>query len=77
LDDVFQVPTVIPAYNYYDFGARWSVTSDIDFSFGIDNVTDEQPFVWDGANAAGQFNTDGSTFDQLGRSYRVGLRWRR
>ena len=74
-DDVFEL-TRVPSYNNYDFGASWSVTSEIQFSFGVDNVTDEQPFVWDGGVGAGQFNTDGSTYDQLGRSYRVGLRWR-
>jgi outer membrane receptor protein involved in Fe transport len=75
-DGVFGLGTIVPSYNNYDFGARWSITSDVDFSFGIDNVTDEQPPVWDGAVGNGQFNTDGSTYDQIGRSYRVGLRWR-
>jgi outer membrane receptor protein involved in Fe transport len=74
-DGVFGL-TRLPAYNNYDFGGRWSMTSDVDVSFGIDNVFDEQPPVFDGAVGAGQFNTDGSTYDQLGRSYRVGLRWK-
>jgi len=74
-DDVFGI-TEVPSYNLYDFGARWDITSDVAFSFGVENVFDEQPFVWDGATGAGQFNTDGSTYDQLGRSYRVGLRWK-
>ena len=75
-DAVFGLGTIVPAYNYYDFGASWRITSEVQFSFGVDNLTDEQPPVFDGANGAGQFNTDGSTYDQLGRSYRVGLRWR-
>jgi outer membrane receptor protein involved in Fe transport len=75
-DAVFGLGTIVPAYNYYDFGASWRITSEVQFSFGVDNLTDEQPPVFDGGNGAGQFNTDGSTYDQLGRSYRVGLRWR-
>jgi outer membrane receptor protein involved in Fe transport len=75
-DAVFGLGTIVPAYNYYDFGASWRITSEVQFSFGVDNLTDEQPPVWDGASGAGQFNTDGSTYDQLGRSFRIGLRWR-
>jgi outer membrane receptor protein involved in Fe transport len=66
----------LDAYNMYDFGGRYSVTDDVEFSFGVDNIFDKQPPIWAGAIGAGQFNTDGSTYEQLGRQYRLGLRWK-
>jgi iron complex outermembrane recepter protein len=67
---------MIDAYNLYDIGGRWSMTDDLEFSFGVENIFDEQPPIWPGAVGAGQFNTDGSTYEQLGRQYRLGLRWK-
>jgi outer membrane receptor protein involved in Fe transport len=75
-------PFFLPAeeigqYNMYDFGARWDVTDDLAFQFGVDNIFDKQPIIVPSAiNAGGQFNTDTSTYDVLGRSWRLGLRWK-
>jgi outer membrane receptor protein involved in Fe transport len=66
----------LEAYNMYDVGGKWSMTDDLEFSFGVDNLFDKQPPVFAGGTAAGQFNTDGSTYEQLGRQYRLGLRWK-
>ncbi len=66
----------IPAYNTYDLGGRWSMTDNLELSFGVDNFMDKQPPLWAGATDAGQFNTDTSTYDVLGRQYRLGIRWK-
>ncbi|NOT42765.1 MAG: TonB-dependent receptor [Alphaproteobacteria bacterium] len=67
----------IPSYNLYDFGAAWNMTDDLTFSFGVENIFDEQPFIFPSAvNAGGQYNTDTSQYDPLGRQYRMGLRWK-
>lgn len=66
----------LPAFNYYDFGANWQATEQFQVSLGVENVLDKQPPIFAGGNAAGQFNTDGSTYDNLGRSFRVGVRWK-
>jgi outer membrane receptor protein involved in Fe transport len=68
--------TPLDSYNMYDIGGRWNMTDDLQFSFGIDNVFDKQPPLWAGAIGNGQFNTDGSSYEQLGRQYRLGLRWK-
>ena len=75
-DAVFGRGTIVPEYNMYDVGGNWNMTTDVALSFGMDNIFDEQPPMWDGAVGAGQFNTDGSTYDQLGRQFRIGLRWK-
>lgn len=75
-DAVFGLGTIVPSYNMYDVGGSYQLTSDVSLSFGVDNILDEQPPIWDGGVGAGQFNTDGSTYEQLGRQYRFGLRWK-
>jgi outer membrane receptor protein involved in Fe transport len=77
VDDAIFGAEHIDAYNMYDMGGRWSMTDDLEFSFGMDNIFDKQPPLWAGAIAGGgQFNTDGSTYESLGRQYRLGLRWK-
>lgn len=76
VDDAVFGAERIDAYNMYDFGGRWSMTDDLEFSFGMDNIFDKQPPIWAGAIGNGQFNTDGSTYEQIGRQYRLGLRWK-
>jgi outer membrane receptor protein involved in Fe transport len=77
-DSIFgnQAVDRLEAYNLYDVGGRWAMTDDLEFSFGVENMFDKQPPVFAGGVAAGQFNTDGSTYEQLGRQYRLGLRWK-
>ena len=67
---------MIESYNMYDVGGNWDMTDDLQFSFGVDNIMDKQPPIWPGAVGNGQFNTDGSTYDQLGRMYRLGIKWK-
>ncbi len=66
----------IDPYSIWTLGARYDLTDSVSLSGSIDNLLDEPPPVFLAAQAFGQFNTDGSTYDQLGRSYRVGLRLR-
>lgn len=66
----------IPSYNLYSLATRWDMTDDLSFTAGVDNMFDKQPPVWAGAIGNGQFNTDGSTYEQLGRQYRMAVTWR-
>lgn len=66
----------LEAYNMFDVGGAYQLTSDVTLSFGVDNLLDEQSPIFPAGVGAGQFNTDGSTYDQLGRQYRFGLRWK-
>jgi iron complex outermembrane recepter protein len=66
----------LEAYNLFDVGGSYQLTSDVSLSFGVDNLLDEQTPIFPAGVGAGQFNTDGSTYDQLGRQYRFGLRWK-
>jgi iron complex outermembrane receptor protein len=66
----------VPAYNMFDFGSSWDIDENFQVNFGVENIFDEQPPTFVEAQAFGQFNTDGSTYDQLGRQYRFGIRWR-
>lgn len=76
VDDAVFGEEHLAAYNLYDVGGSWDMTDDLSFSFGVENILDKQPPVWAGAVGAGQFNTDGSTYEQLGRQYRLGIKWK-
>jgi len=67
---------IVEAYNLYDVAGTWNIDGNIQASFGIDNILDEQPQMFTDAQIFGQFNVDGSAQDQLGRSYRFGLTWK-
>ncbi len=60
--------------HYVDLGFNYAYTEDLDLFFNIDNVTDNDPPVL--ADAGGQFNTDASVYDVLGRRFAVGFRAR-
>jgi len=60
-----------PAYWLTDVQARWAVNKGTDLVFGINNVADKEPYVFDNAPDG---NTDPNTFDALGRSYYVGFK---
>ena len=66
----------VEAYDYWTLGGSYDLNDNVTLSGTIDNLFDVEPQVFAGATAAGQFNVDGSTQDQLGRSYRVALRLR-
>ena len=66
----------VPAYNLWSIGGRYDLADNLSISANIDNLFDEQPPVFPEANFFGQYNTDGSTYDQLGRSFRIGLTFR-
>jgi outer membrane receptor protein involved in Fe transport len=51
---------------YHDLSASWQATEQVNLSFGIRNLTDKEPPVFD--NAIDQ-NGDPSTYDTLGRAY--------
>ncbi len=76
VDDAVFGAERIDAYNMYDFGGAWDMTDDLTLSFGVDNIFDKQPPIWAGAIGNGQFNTDGSTYEQIGRQYRLGVKWK-
>ncbi|MBY0562604.1 MAG: TonB-dependent receptor [Hyphomonadaceae bacterium] len=63
----------VDEYSLWSAGARYDVNERVALSLSVDNLLDEEPPVFLDAQAFGQFNTDGSTYDQLGRSFRVGL----
>jgi len=65
----------LPAYNLYDVGANWNFDDHWAFSAGVENLFDEQPPLHP-AGALIQYNTDTSVYDQLGRQFRLGVRWR-
>jgi outer membrane receptor protein involved in Fe transport len=63
----------IPAYSLWSIGTQYDLNDSISLSASVDNILDEQPPVFTDAQIFGQYNTDGSTYDQLGRAFRVGL----
>ena len=76
MDQASYGTTEVEAYNLYDFGGSWDINGNLLFSFGVENIFDKQPQMFEDAQIFGQFNVDGSAQDQLGRSYRVGLTWK-
>ncbi|MDP9087532.1 MAG: TonB-dependent receptor [Pseudomonadota bacterium] len=60
----------VPAYNYFDIDAHWSVIDHLDVTAGLTNIADKgPPFV------SGQpLTTDTATYDIIGRTYYVGFR---
>jgi outer membrane receptor protein involved in Fe transport len=67
---------IVPAYSLWSIGTRYDLNDSISLSASVDNIFDEQPPVFTDAQIFGQFNTDGSTYDQLGRAFRIGLTMR-
>jgi outer membrane receptor protein involved in Fe transport len=66
----------VQAWNVYEFGSSWDIDQNWQLQFGVENIFDKQPQKFAAAQAFGQFNVDGSTYDQLGRQYRFGLTWK-
>ncbi len=66
----------VEAYNLYELGGTWDIDGNLMFSWGVENLFDKQPQVTPVSQGFGQFNVDGSSQDQFGRSYRLGLTWK-
>ncbi len=63
------IPTV-DDYLYHRLTTRWQPTDGMNFTLGIDNLTDKDPPIYTSNSRAGvQANTDPSTYDVLGRRY--------
>lgn len=54
-----------------DMQARWAVNKSTDLIFGVNNVADKEPPVFDNSPDG---NTDPNSFDVLGRQYYVGFK---
>jgi len=67
------VATGTDATWYLDLAGRYDVTDSISLRFGVNNVGNQGPRLY---NPNVQANTDPSTFDVLGRRYFVGFDWR-
>ena len=66
----------VAAYDLWSLGVSYDIMENVGLTFAVDNVFDEQPQMFTDAQIFGQFNVDGSSQDQLGRAYRIGLTWR-
>ncbi len=68
----------IDAYNYLDLFASYSYGEHTKFTFGIDNVTDEEPPVVGGEAGSTAFNSGNtfpSSYSPLGRILRAGVKF--
>ena len=57
----------IPSVNYFDLTFAWDFSDRLYLSFGVENLSDEDPPLL--GNAARDANTDPTTYDILGRRY--------
>jgi iron complex outermembrane receptor protein len=67
---VYGTTDVLPAIDYFDLNGSWAINDSLSIRGGVNNLTDEQPNVYD---PGVQANTDPSTYDILGRRYYVAL----
>ncbi len=61
----------VPTYFITDVQARWNVSPRTELVFGINNVMDKEPPVFDNSPDG---NTDPNSFDPLGRAYYAGFK---
>jgi len=69
----------IPAYNYIDVSARFTIAEPLVLTFGVQNLFDVQPKVVGGTLGSTAYNSGNiypSTYDSLGRRYTVSARLR-
>lgn len=60
----------IPAYNYFDFNARFEVAKQFTLGLGVTNLTDKAPpFI-----SASPLTTDAATYDVIGRTFFASLK---
>jgi outer membrane receptor protein involved in Fe transport len=57
----------LPAENYFDLAANWSVTDKAQVTLGINNVLDDNPTLSASVGTTGNGNTFPQTYDALGR----------
>jgi outer membrane receptor protein involved in Fe transport len=57
----------LPAENYFDLAANWSVTDKAQVTLGINNVLDDNPTLSASVGKTGNGNTVPQTYDALGR----------
>jgi outer membrane receptor protein involved in Fe transport len=60
----------VPAYNYFDLDASWSIGSHLQLNAGVTNLADKIPPLVSGA----PLTTDPATYDILGRQYFAGIK---
>ena len=66
--------TDVSGEHYVDLGLTYNYSDNIDLILNFDNLLDNEPPVL--ADAGGQFNTDASVYDVLGRRFTTGFRIR-
>ena len=69
----------IPAYDYFDLAARIGVGDNLTMTFTVANLFDKKPPITGqdvGTASFNSGNTYPSTYDTLGRTFRVGARLR-
>ncbi|MDJ0654480.1 MAG: TonB-dependent receptor [Xanthomonadales bacterium] len=66
--------TEVDGEHYLDLGFTYNWSEDIDLILNVDNLLDTEPPIL--ADAGGQFNTDASVYDVLGRRFTTGFRVR-
>ncbi len=68
--------TELAAEHYVDLAAIWYLKEGIQLSFGIDNLFDNEPPFAPGTAVSENFNTFPSSYDVIGRTYGVAMRFR-
>ncbi|MBX9747307.1 MAG: TonB-dependent receptor, partial [Hyphomonadaceae bacterium] len=63
----------VEEYSLWTLGGRYDLNDNVSLSASIDNLFDQEPQMFTDAQIFGQFNHDGSQYDSLGRSFRIGL----
>ena len=67
----------IPAYHYFDLSTRFSPTENFEMTVAVTNLFDRKPPLVGGTVGSTSYNSGNtypSTYDALGRSFRVGAR---
>ena len=67
----------IPAEHYFDLTARWNASDNFSFTFTVQNLLDNKPFVVGNTAGSTSFNSGNvypSTYDALGRRFGVGAK---
>lgn len=76
---VFEAFRKIDAYNYFDLFASYAINENMEVTFGIDNILDEDPPISgnDAGDTSSNFgNTWPSNYDVLGSTYKMGVKFR-
>ena len=68
--------TELDAEHYVDLAAIWYVNEGFQLSFGITNLLDNEPPFAPGGAVSENFNTFPSTYDVIGRTYGVAVRFK-